>query len=209
MVPSPESLTCSVLPQLIFLFLTSTLTLSLSLDSIDCCMPLPLGHGLISHFTFNCVAIFLRLHERGMAKSPKGNHSVAILIGTENYDDLKDAWSDICEEVENLTTLNVDGLTFPLEYFLCSDLKFHAIICGIESATSTYPCIWCTCSKSEGHDMDKTWSIEDVKMVPVHLRALYPALVNPKPSDMVVYMHHCFPPFPLRTSFLMYYIFYA
>ena len=103
--------------------------------------------------------------------------------------------------MENLTILNVDGLIFPLEYFLCSDLKFFAIICGIESATSTYPCIWCTCLKSERHDMDKTWSIEDIKMVPVQLRALYPALVNPRPSDMVVYMHHCFPPFSLRPSF--------
>ena len=39
------------------------------------------------------------------------------------------------------------------------------------------------------------------------LRALYPALLDPKPIDMVVYMHHCFPPFPLRMSFLMFYIF--
>ena len=84
---------------------------------------------------------FTLLNEGDMAKSPKGNHSVAILNGTENYDDLRDALSDICEEVENLTTLNVDGLTFPLEYFLCSDLKFLTIICGIKSATSTYPCI--------------------------------------------------------------------
>ena len=106
---------------------------------------------------------FTLLNEGDVAKSPRGNHSVAIINGTENYNDLRDALSDICQEVENLATLNVDGLTFPLEYFLCSDLKFLAIICGIENATSTYPCIWCTCSKSERHDMDKTWSIEDVK----------------------------------------------
>ena len=33
-------------------------------------------------------------------------------------------------------------------------------VCGIDSATATYSCIWCTCSKSERH-LDKQWSIVD------------------------------------------------
>ena len=43
---------------------------------------------------------------------------------------------------------------FSIEYFLCSDLKFVAMICGIESVNSTNACVWCTCSASQRYDMD-------------------------------------------------------
>ena len=52
---------------------------------------------------------FTLLNEGDIAKSPRGNHTVAIINRTENYDTLRDALSDICKEVANLTTLNVDG----------------------------------------------------------------------------------------------------
>ena len=84
---------------------------------------------------------FTLLNEGDIAKSPRGNLTVAIINGIENYDSLKDALSDICKEEMNLTMLNLDGSIFPIEYFLCSDLKFLAMICGIESANSTYACI--------------------------------------------------------------------
>ena len=32
---------------------------------------------------------------------------------------------------------------------------------GIDSATSTYPCIWCKCSSSERHDPTRKWSLLD------------------------------------------------
>ena len=49
-------------------------------------------------------------------------------------------------------------MNFPIEYFLCSDLKFLAIICGIESATCNHACIWCKCPASERHNMKAEWS---------------------------------------------------
>ena len=39
------------------------------------------------------------------------------------------------------------------------DLKFLAMIYGIESATSTYSCIWCKCPKSKRWDMSQKWSL--------------------------------------------------
>ena len=51
--------------------------------------------------------------------SPKGNHIIAIINGSENYDALKAALSDIIKEVTELTEIEVNGITFKTEYFLC------------------------------------------------------------------------------------------
>lgn len=37
----------------------------------------------------------------------------------------------------------------------------HIISIGVDSATSTYSCIWCKCSKEERSDFEKTWSLTD------------------------------------------------
>lgn len=81
--------------------------------------------------------------ERGdLAKSLKGNHTIAIISAIEGYETLETALSDICAEAQRLTSIQVNGMTFPVEYFLGSDLKFFVIVCGIESATCTYACVW-------------------------------------------------------------------
>ena len=95
--------------------------------------------------------------------SPKGNHTIAIINGTENYDHLKTSLSDIIKEVEELKSITVNGTTFEVTFFFCSDLKFLAIACGIESATATYSCIWCKCPSSERYNMSKNWSITDTQ----------------------------------------------
>ena len=106
---------------------------------------------------------FTLLNEGEIAMSPKGNHTIAIINSTESYDVLATTLSDICDEVKRLTTVEVDNHTFCIEYFLCSDWKFLAIICGIESATATYACIWCKCPSGERYNMSKEWSITDPK----------------------------------------------
>jgi len=42
-------------------------------------------------------------------------------------------------------------------------MKFFAIVCGIESATATYSCIWCKCPKEKRYKMELKWSITDTK----------------------------------------------
>ena len=106
---------------------------------------------------------FTLLNEGDTAMSPKGNHTIAIINGTENYDHLKMSLSDIIKEVEQLKSLTINGITFQVTFYFCSDLKFLAIACGIESATATYSCIWCKCPSSERHDMSKQWSISDTQ----------------------------------------------
>ena len=61
---------------------------------------------------------FTLLNEGDLAKSPKGNHTIAIISAIEGYETLKTALSDICEEAQRLTSIEVNGMTFPVEYFL-------------------------------------------------------------------------------------------
>jgi len=102
-------------------------------------------------------------NESDLAKSARGNHAIAIINSSENYDDLKVALTDIRNEVESLTSIIVDGMKFPIEYFLCGDLKFLALICGIENATCTHACIWCKCPADKQHDMHFEWSFRGTK----------------------------------------------
>ena len=45
--------------------------------------------------------------------SPKGNHTIAIINGTENYDHLKMSLSDIIKDAEELKSVTING------YILC------------------------------------------------------------------------------------------
>ena len=38
-------------------------------------------------------------------------------------------------------------------------MKFLALVCGIEKATSEHACIWCKCPKDDRYDMSMQWSI--------------------------------------------------
>ena len=100
------------------------------------------------------------LNEGDLAQSPRGNHTIAVINSTEKYKDLEIALSNIRNEVQTLTFINIDGMRFPIEYFLCGDLNFLAVVCGIENATCTHACVWCKCPASERHDMSVTWSFE-------------------------------------------------
>ena len=131
---------------------TDTLKVKLSGDGTKVCRKLN-----VINFTFTL------LNEGDIAKSPRGNHTIAIINGCEGYDLLANALSDIRNEVLQLKSVSLDGLDFPIEYFLCSDLKFLAIVCGIESASSNYACVWCKCPSSERYNMKREWSFTDEK----------------------------------------------
>lgn len=87
---------------------------------------------------------------------------MAILKVPESYETLSAGLEDICEEAKNLKSIDIDGVVYDIELYI-GDWKFLAMICGLESATSTYACIWCKCPKSERWDMSREWSITDTK----------------------------------------------
>ena len=42
-------------------------------------------------------------------------------------------------------------------------MKFLALVCGIEAATSKHSCIWCKVPKDERHNMNLKWSMNDTQ----------------------------------------------
>ena len=50
---------------------------------------------------------------------------------------------------------------YRIRFFLGGDVKFLALVCGIEAANADRACIWCKCLKDLRLDMTKEWSITD------------------------------------------------
>ena len=102
---------------------------------------------------------FTLLDEGSSAHSSQGNHILVVLKEPEKYDTIKNGLADIRKEVEDLKTVEHNGMQFTVTYYLGGDLKFLAIVTGIDSATSTYACIWCKVRNNERYNADKQWSI--------------------------------------------------
>lgn len=86
---------------------------------------------------------------------------LAVVKEPEQYESMEKALADIIDEVGTLTTIEVNGTEFNIEYFMGGDWKFLAMATGIDSASSTYACIWCKCPSYERFDPEKVWSISD------------------------------------------------
>ena len=88
-------------------------------------------------------------------------HVIALLNARENYENLFNSLENIRDEIEQITTIAVNGVEYQVEFFLGADWKFLALIVGIESASANYCCIWCICHTNERHVQSKEWSVRD------------------------------------------------
>ena len=61
---------------------------------------------------------FTLLNEGSLALSVFGNHSLAIMQIPEKYDSLATSLSNIVDEARDLTSITVDGITYPIQYYL-------------------------------------------------------------------------------------------
>lgn len=114
------------------------------------------GDGTLIARSLNVVHVaFTILEEGGHACLLSGNHTIAILKVAENYEALSAGLQDICDEVKNLKSIDIGGHTYKIEFYIRGDWKFMAMVCGLESATSTYACIWCKCPKPQQWDVSK------------------------------------------------------
>ena len=104
---------------------------------------------------------FTVLEESEITGSYEGNHVLAVFKTPEKYTFLKMALEDIIKDVERLKQIEVGQDNFSVDYYMGGDWKFLASITGIDSASSTYSCIWCKCGRGERYDPDKEWSVTD------------------------------------------------
>ena len=105
---------------------------------------------------------FTILEEGACSQSASGNHSISIMKISESYDDLAHGLEDICNEARQLEVLEICGVAYTINFFLSGYWKFLAMVCGLQSATCEYACIWCKCPKKHRCDMTMSWSITDV-----------------------------------------------
>ena len=107
---------------------------------------------------------FTILEEGNKACSVNGNHSIGIFkVSESDYHGLQCALKDIILEAKDLESVTIDNNTYSIQYFLGGDMKFLALVCGIDSATCTHSCIWCKCPKEERHNMKFKWSITNTQ----------------------------------------------
>ena len=95
------------------------------------------------------------------AKASSGNTLLAIFKSTESYDNLKIALRNIVSECKDYSHATVNDKIYPLQFYLGGDLKFLNLVCGIDSNSSKYSCLWCTCPADQRYDMTKEWSMAD------------------------------------------------
>ena len=106
---------------------------------------------------------FTLLEEGDLAYSALGNHCIAIIKEPEKYESLALSLQDIKNEIESLSTIEVNNISFDIEYYLGGDWKFLATITGIDSASANYACIWCKCPTLEQHNSQIKWSMSQAE----------------------------------------------
>ncbi|KAJ7386846.1 hypothetical protein OS493_006876 [Desmophyllum pertusum] len=87
------------------------------------------------------VISFALLSDGENVMSCKGNHTVGIVSGSEDYDVLNVSCKDIFAEINELVhkgEIEVDGHKVPLEFYLSGDYKFLLLVLGMNSACADY-----------------------------------------------------------------------
>ena len=122
------------------------------------------GDGTSISRSTHCVIIaFSIIREGANPNSPGGNHTVAILHATEDYDCLAKPLKEIVDEIKDVKSMVIDDTEYTIEWFLGADLKFLAFSTGLSAANSKYTCVWCKCPSADRHDITQQWSINDIK----------------------------------------------
>lgn len=99
---------------------------------------------------------FALLQGNNDVMSAKGNHTIAVVKGSEKYQTLKESFSNAFNDINSMNvtkTTSIAGKNVNIEFFLRGDYKFILIMLGLKGATSHYACAWCKIHKDNRWDM--------------------------------------------------------
>jgi hypothetical protein len=99
---------------------------------------------------------FALLQDTDDVMAAKGNHTIGVVNGKEDYETLERCFRDIFTDINELVLdkkIDVDGQTINLEFFLGGDYKFILLLLGLSGATSNYACSWCKVHNDESWNM--------------------------------------------------------
>lgn len=98
------------------------------------------------------------LQRQDEVMSAKGNHTIAVVNGSEKYETLQVSFKTTFSEIDSLIdkgTIIVGGQQVKLEFFLEGDYTFLLTVMGLKGATSLYACLWCKIHKDKRWETDK------------------------------------------------------
>ncbi|XP_031567135.1 uncharacterized protein LOC116302079 [Actinia tenebrosa] len=84
--------------------------------------------------------------------SSADNHTVAMIMGSEDHGNMKESLANVNEDVNSLIDIGkiqVQDKEFKLEFFLGGDYKFLLNAMRMKAATSDISCIWCNLHKQD------------------------------------------------------------
>lgn len=71
------------------------------------------------------------------------------LLKLQRHDNLRESLADLRMEMSNLKEISANTCTYKIEYYLGSNWKFLALVCGIGWANEDYACVWCKCPRQQ------------------------------------------------------------
>lgn len=104
---------------------------------------------------------FTVIEEGVRAGTASGNYLVSIFQDSEGYTSLSEHLADVVKDIEDLTQVYVDGVTYNINICLGGDYKFLLCCSGIDAASCTYSCVFCECPSKKFHDVTTKWSMLD------------------------------------------------
>ena len=81
-------------------------------------------------------------------------------INSENYDNIKESLKEIKEIIKNFNSITIDGKEFKIKNYGGGDLKWLAIVMGINAANSKYSCPLCKWNSKIPVDINAEWTLD-------------------------------------------------
>lgn len=115
------------------------------------------GDGAQMNRTSNFILMsFALLESTDDILAAKGNHTIAVVKGKEDYAVLKNCFKDVLSDINDLIRVKKIDLgedIVNLEFCLGGDYKFILLMMGLSGATSNHACAWCKIHKDERWNM--------------------------------------------------------
>ena len=80
-------------------------------------------------------------------------------IEAEKYESVKLSLKELLEEIKAINEVTIFSKKYKIQFILGGDLKFIALIFGLQAANSNHPCPWCHFNIAHPVNTNANWPI--------------------------------------------------